>query len=66
MTEKVFRVICSNDESLTADTIALALLKQVTLKSPGSNTVFGVMEIEKESKKNYQPVEYAASSNLLV
>ena len=43
--EKVFRLMCSSERHLTADVIALALLKQITLNTKEPNVVFGVMEL---------------------
>lgn len=47
MTEKTFRVVSNSEEYLTADTIALALLKQVTLVANKKDVIFGVAEVEK-------------------
>lgn len=49
MKEKTFRVISNSEEYLTADTIALALLKQVTLADNKRDVIFGVAEVEKSS-----------------
>ena len=46
MIEKVFRVMSDSEEHLTAENIAMALLKEITLKHHGKSPVFGVMEVE--------------------
>ena len=54
MEEKVFKVVSNSKELLTADTIAMALLKSVTLSSKDRGTVFGVMEIHPGSEEKQQ------------
>jgi len=49
MTEKVFKIVSSSDEHLTAETIAMALLKQVSMESKKSKVFFAVKEVKKES-----------------
>ena len=46
MREKIFRVMSNSEELLSADTIAMALLNQVTLHPKGKGAIFGVMEVE--------------------
>ncbi len=53
MAEKVFRVVSNDKEYLSADTIAMALLKQITLNSREPNIFFGVTELEGKSQKKY-------------
>ncbi len=52
MTEKVFKIICNANEYLTADTIALALLKQVSMESNKRKVFFAVKEIKKDSNNS--------------
>jgi len=49
MTEKIFKIMCSSNEYLTADTIALALLKQVSIESNRAKVFFAVKEVKKDS-----------------
>ncbi len=49
MTEKVFRIVCSSGEHLTAETIAMALLKQVSMGSKKSKVFFAVKEVKKDN-----------------
>lgn len=45
MTEKVFRVFSNCDEHLTADIMAMALLRYVTLNNGKTNVSFAVKEL---------------------
>ena len=45
MVEKTFRVISNSEKDLNAETIALALLRQITLNPSCSEAVFGVQEV---------------------
>jgi len=58
MTEKVFKILCSSGEHLTAETIAMALLKQVSMETKKSKVFFAVKEIRKDnqSRKNSKQV----------
>lgn len=58
MTEKVFKIVCSSGAHLTAETIAMALLKQVSMESKKSKVFFAVKEVKKESqnRKNSKQV----------
>ena len=49
--EKVFRFMCNSKEYLSADIIAMALLKQITLNPKEPDVVFGVMEVGALSKE---------------
>ncbi|MFA5270898.1 MAG: hypothetical protein WC412_00970 [Candidatus Omnitrophota bacterium] len=49
MTEKVFKIMCSSNDCLTADTIALALLRQVSMESNSAKVFFAVKEVKKDS-----------------
>jgi len=62
MVEKVFRVMSNSQEYLTADTIAMALLRQITLDPKGQGAIFGVMELEKEGS-DWDGYEECAISN---
>ena len=44
MRVKVFQIMCNSKKLLSAEVIAEALLKQVTLKSHHPNNFFAVME----------------------
>ncbi len=46
MVEKTFKVMCSHREYLTQDTIAHALLNQVTLKDQNPKVFFAVVEAD--------------------
>ena len=50
MREKVFKIVCSSGEHLTAETIAMALLKQVSMGSKKSKVFFAVREVKKENQ----------------
>ncbi len=50
MVEKVFKVISNSKESLNAETIALALLRQVTLSPSEKVAVFGVQELGEQQE----------------
>lgn len=50
MTEKVFKIVCSSGEQLTAETIAMALLKQVSMGTRKSKVFFAVKEVKKDSQ----------------
>ena len=52
----------NSEEFLTADTIAIALLKQITLDPKGRGAIFGVMEVEKV-KSNWDGYEEYVTSN---
>lgn len=58
MREKVFKIVCSSDEHLTAETIAMALLKQVSMGTKKSKVFFAVKEVKKENqnRKNSKQV----------
>ena len=59
MIERVFRIVSNSKEHLSSDTIALALLKQITLSAKEPNVFFGVTELsEKEAKRHSK--EYIA------
>jgi len=45
MVGKVFRIMSDSPDCLSADTIAMALLQQVTLNSTEPNAVFAVEEL---------------------
>lgn len=47
MVEKTFRVMSNSDIYLSADIIAEALLKQITLTAKKDKIVFAVREVEK-------------------
>jgi predicted oxidoreductase len=51
MVQKVFRIVSNSDSLLNAETVALALLRQVTLSSSEKVAVFGVQEL-KETQVN--------------
>jgi len=52
MTEKIFKIMCNSNEYLTADTIALALLKQVSIESNRAKVFFAVKEVKKDSNSS--------------
>ncbi|MCK4810308.1 MAG: hypothetical protein KAS99_05170 [Candidatus Omnitrophica bacterium] len=52
MVERIFRVISNSEEFLTADVVAEALLKQITLNSIDSKIIFGVVEVTKDNSKS--------------
>jgi|GEM_PF-1527447 hypothetical protein len=58
MTEKVFKVLCSSGEHLTAETIAMALLKQVSMGPKKAKIFFAVKEVKKnnQNRKNSKQV----------
>jgi hypothetical protein len=58
MTEKVFKIVCSSGEHLTAETIAMALLKQVSMESKKAKVFFAVREVGKEgqNRKNSKQI----------
>ena len=45
MKEKTFKILSNAEEFLTAEEIALALLKHVTLTPKNTKVAFGVMEV---------------------
>jgi hypothetical protein len=49
MTEKIFKIMCNSNDCLTADTIALALLKQVSVESNRAKVFFAVKEVRKDN-----------------
>ncbi|MEI8350048.1 MAG: hypothetical protein WCI77_07830 [Candidatus Omnitrophota bacterium] len=49
MVERIFRVMSNSGEHLTAEAIAMALLKQITLSSDGRKETFAVKEIAGEN-----------------
>ena len=51
MIEKVFKIISNSETYLTAETIAMALLKQITLNPQEPDVIFGVIEIDRENKE---------------
>ena len=56
MVEKVFRIFSNSKEYLSADVIAMALLRQVTLNPNEPNVYFGVAEVisqEEDVAKQY-------------
>ena len=56
MVEKVFRIFSNSKEHLSADVIAMALLRQVTLNPNEPNVYFGVAEVisqEEDVAKQY-------------
>lgn len=61
MVEKLFKIICSSSEQLTAETVALALLKQVSMDSKKSKIFFAVKEVKKENshRKNSKQICFA-------
>jgi len=48
--ERVFRIVSNSKEHLSADTIALALLKQITLNAKEPNVFFGVAELSQKEE----------------
>ena len=50
MAEKTFKIMCNSKEYLTQDTIAQALLSQVTLKDDNPQVFFGVIECRNSSE----------------
>jgi hypothetical protein len=49
MTEKVFKIMCNANDCLTADTVALALLKQISMESNKAKVFFAVKEVRKDN-----------------
>ncbi len=62
MVEKVFRVFSNSKEHLSADVIAMALLKQVTLNPNEPNVYFGVAEVVPQEEGAFQ--QYSNSNSL--
>ena len=61
MTERVFKVVCNSEYFLTAEEIALALLKHVTLTAKNQDVSFGVVEVERAAPLLLEPkAEFAA------
>ncbi|MDD4955773.1 MAG: hypothetical protein PHP17_07050 [Candidatus Omnitrophica bacterium] len=50
MTEKVFKIVCSSGEHLTAETIAMALLRQVSMGTKKTKVFFAVREVKKDNQ----------------
>ncbi|MCM8823630.1 MAG: hypothetical protein NC822_03035 [Candidatus Omnitrophica bacterium] len=51
MVEKIFKIVSNSDKYLTADIVAEALLKHITLNSSDPKVSFGVIEIKKNNCK---------------
>lgn len=48
MVEKKFKILCSHDAYLTSETVAMALLKQVSMENKESKVFFAVKEVKKD------------------
>ena len=55
MVKKIFCIMSNSGTHLTADIVAEALLKQITLSSSKPKVVFGVIEVPQDDKRQQSP-----------
>ena len=63
MVEKVFRIVSNSEERLSSETVAFALLKQITLNAKEPNVFFGVRELPERGEKQYSKECIALEEN---
>lgn len=61
MVEKIFRIMSNSEDYLTAETIAMSLLKQITLSSKENKIIFAVKEVAGENNSSSSCQEVCCS-----